>query len=75
MSLEVIQSAFEDIKECIERVNEWSAAINKADDFTLSTEGMLRLDAVSMRLQVIGEMLKNIDKRDKNFLKKYPEIE
>lgn len=60
MSLEIIQSAFEDIKECVERVNEWSAQITKAEDFVISSQGMLILDAVTMRLQVIGEMLKNI---------------
>lgn len=29
---------------------------------------MTRLDAISMRLQSIGEALKNIDKRDRDFL-------
>ena len=75
MSLEIIQSAFEDIKECVERVKNWSSKIAGADDFLISAHGMLTLDAVTMRLQIIGEMLKNVDKRDKEFLKKYPGIE
>jgi uncharacterized protein with HEPN domain len=75
MSLEIIQSAFEDVKECVERAIEWPAEITETGDFTNSTHGMLVLDAVSMRLQVIGEMLKNIAKRDKEFLNRYPQIE
>lgn len=31
-------------------------------------DGLMRLDAISMRLQSIGEALKNIDKRDRTFL-------
>jgi uncharacterized protein with HEPN domain len=42
--------------------------IKSSDDFLDSDEGLDRLDAISMRLQAIGEALKNIDKRDKNFL-------
>jgi len=41
--------------------------INDLDDF-LTDEGILILDAISMRLQAIGEALKNIEKKDKNFL-------
>ena len=33
-----------------------------------SEEGITRLDAISMRLQSIGEALKNIDKKDRKFL-------
>lgn len=75
MSLEIIQSAFEDIRECIERIIQWSSEIKKPEDLTLDPKGTMTLDAISMRLQVIGEMLKNVDKRDKEFLKKYPGIE
>ena len=42
--------------------------IKSSDDFLDSDEGLDRLDAISMRLQAIGEALKNIDKRDRNFL-------
>ena len=42
--------------------------ITSSDDFMYSEDGMTRLDAISMRLQSIGEALKNIDKRDREFL-------
>ena len=42
--------------------------ILNSDDFLASDDGLMRLDAISMRLQSIGEALKNIDKRDKEFL-------
>jgi len=42
--------------------------ITCSDDFMYSEDGMTRLDAISMRLQSIGEALKNIDKRDRDFL-------
>ena len=42
--------------------------IHTCDDFLYCEEGMTNLDAISMRLQSIGEALKNIDKRDREFL-------
>jgi len=42
--------------------------IKSSDDFLDSDEGLDRLDAISMRLQAIGEALKNIDKRNRDFL-------
>ncbi len=42
--------------------------IQSSDDFLDSDDGIDRLDAISMRLQSIGEALKNIYKRDKLFL-------
>ena len=42
--------------------------IGNSDDFLYTEQGMTRLDAISMRLQSIGEALKNIDKRDRAFL-------
>ena len=42
--------------------------IASSDDFLYTEAGLTRLDAISMRLQSIGEALKNIDKRDRAFL-------
>lgn len=53
----------------------YSSGLNNADDLVISTEGILKLDAILMRLQAIGEMVKNVDKRDKNFLSKYSEVD
>ncbi len=44
--------------------------ITSSDDFIDDSDGLMRLDAISMRLQSIGEALKNIDKRDRAFLLK-----
>jgi len=49
--------------------------IKKPDDFVVSSEGVTILDAISMRLQVIGESVKQIQKLDPSFLNKHPEIE
>jgi uncharacterized protein with HEPN domain len=42
--------------------------ISSVDDFIENDEGLMRLDAISMRLQSIGEAIKNIDKKDKQLL-------
>lgn len=56
------------ISESIDLVLERFDSINSSDDFLGSKEGLMRLDAISMRLQSIGEALKNIDKREHDFL-------
>ncbi|MDD5371876.1 MAG: DUF86 domain-containing protein [Sulfurimonas sp.] len=55
-SISIIRRRFENIKSC--------------DDFMNSDDGIDRLDAISMRLQSIGEALKNIYKADKELLEK-----
>jgi len=62
------QELLQFILESIEMIKDRFEGITKSDDFLYSKEGMLRLDAISMRLQSIGEALKNIDKRDRAFL-------
>ena len=57
------------ILESIKLIKNRFEKINSIDDF-LTEDGLLILDSISMRLQAIGEALKNIDKRDKNFLLK-----
>jgi len=42
--------------------------IHVADDFLFSDENIDKFEASVMRLQTTGEALKNIDKRDSNFL-------
>ncbi len=41
--------------------------IESADDFLRDDEGLDKLDSISMRLQAIGEALKNTYKRDKEY--------
>ena len=61
--------------ESINLVQERFSKILEADDFIGSTEGVTLLDAISMRLQVIGELVKKIQKADPVFLLGYAEID
>lgn len=60
-SINLIKRRFKDIKS--------------SDEFLLDDAGLDRLDAISMRIQAIGEALKNIYKRDKEFLLDVGDIE
>ncbi|WP_456479798.1 HepT-like ribonuclease domain-containing protein [Nautilia sp.] len=55
------------VLKSIELIEKRFEKINDIDDF-LTEDGLLILDAISMRLQAIGEALKNIEKKDKEFL-------
>jgi uncharacterized protein with HEPN domain len=63
------------IAESIRLVQERFSGIRGADDFVNTPEGVTLLDAISMRLQVIGESVKQIQKSNASFLGGYPEIE
>ena len=56
--------------ESIALIKERFEVINQSDDFLDDNDGLMRLDAISMRLQAIGEALKNIHKKDSDFLLK-----
>ena len=56
------------ILESISLIKKRFDGILNSDDFLASDDGLMRLDAISMRLQSIGEAIKNIDKRDREFL-------
>jgi len=45
------------------------------EDFISTSDGVTFLDAISMRLQVIGESVKRIQKKDLSFLNRYAQIE
>ncbi len=63
------------ILESIVLVEDRFSKINSADDLVSSADGAFILDGIAMRLQVVGELLKKINKMDKSLLGKYPEIE
>jgi uncharacterized protein with HEPN domain len=44
-------------------------------DFVLSSDGVTLLDSVSMRLQVIGESVRKIQKLDASFLRPYSMVD
>jgi len=56
------------VLESIALIKKRFDGITNSDDFLHTEHGMTQLDAISMRLQSIGEALKNIDKRDRELL-------
>lgn len=56
------------ILESLRLIHRRFNGIKSSDDFLDSDEGLDKLDAISMRLQSIGEALKNLDKREKELL-------
>jgi len=61
--------------ESVELIDKRFSRIRSAEDFVLSPDGVTILDAVSMRLQVIGESVRKIQKTAPSFLNSYPGIE
>ena len=61
--------------ESIKLVQERFSRVGIPDDFVSTSEGVTLLDAISMRLQVIGESVKQIQKVNPVFLEKCSEIE
>jgi uncharacterized protein with HEPN domain len=55
MSPEMLLSSFEDIQDCIGLVKKRFENIKSAEEFLEDEEGLTKLDAISLRLQVIGE--------------------
>ena len=51
-------------------INRRFKSIKSSDDFLDSDDGLDKLDAISMRIQAIGEALKNLDKRERGLLLK-----
>ena len=66
---------FELIDDSIKTIIERFKPINSSADFIKDENGKTLLDAISLRLQVIGEILKRIEKEDATFLDKYEVIE
>jgi uncharacterized protein with HEPN domain len=58
------------ILKSISIINRRFTNIKCSDDFLDSDSGIDMLDSISMRLQSIGEAIKNIDKRDRDLLLK-----
>jgi uncharacterized protein with HEPN domain len=75
MSKDQIIDNLDLIVQSIKLIQERFSKIRGPDDFVLTPEGVTLLDAISMRLQVIGESVKQIQKTDPLFLKRHGEIE
>jgi len=63
------------IMESIDLVQKRFTKICDSEDFISTSDGVTFLDAISIRLQVIGELVKGIQKKDLSFLNHYAEIE
>lgn len=63
------------ILESLRLISRRFNGVESSDDFLDSDEGLDKLDAISMRLQSIGEALKNLDKREKELLLKVADKE
>jgi uncharacterized protein with HEPN domain len=61
--------------ESIELIESRFLKIGLPDEFVQSPNGIIYLDAISMRLQVVGESVRKIQKVEPSFLKQYPEVE
>ncbi len=75
MSETFLVDNLEGIYEAILLIEERFAKVKCADDFVLTPQGVLILDSIAMRLQIIGELVKKIEKLDSTFFKKYPDTE
>ena len=63
------------ILDSIELIEIRFSGISKPDDFVMNANGVLVLDSICMRLQIIGELLKKINKINPMIWHKYPQIE
>ena len=72
---ELVMDSLNKILSAVETIQERSSEVSSPDDFLLSAEGMMRLDAICMNLIALGEAVKGLDKQTKGaLLKNYPEI-
>jgi uncharacterized protein with HEPN domain len=58
------------VLESIRLISRRFEDVHSGDDFLENDEGLDKLDAISMRIQAIGETLKNLYKREESLLLK-----
>lgn len=66
--------ALNNILDSIYKIESRFTEINTADDFINSDAGVTIYDSINMRLQVIGEQIRNIEKYDSALLENYTDI-
>jgi len=69
MSKDEIIDSLDFIGRSIHLIRERFSIIKKPDDFVITPEGITLLDAIIMRLEVIGESVKQIQKTKPSFLR------
>ena len=64
------------IEISLKDIIDWTINVKCVDDFLLSTNGMILLNAICMKLFAVGEEVKSLDKHtNKMLLSKYPTIQ
>lgn len=71
---ERIYQLLQRIEDSILLVQSQMGRITCSDDFVYSQDGVFTLSGICMQLIFIGESVKVIDSKDKNYLGKYPDI-
>lgn len=69
-----ILTHLQEILESIDFAVLYAKDISSADEFLMSPSGMMKLDACTMRLQVIGEHVGKLMKYESKPLTNYPQI-
>lgn len=72
---EIILSKLTSVIEHIEKINEYFSSIKNSDDYVLKKDGELIFDATLMRLQALGETLKQIENKAPEIFAKHNAIE
>lgn len=73
---ELILEILRQIEEAAEKILQRFDTVKTVSDFTDSPAGMEKMDSICMLLIVIGEALKNLDKKTgEKLLAAYPEID
>lgn len=75
MSNDMLLDNLEMIAESIELIEQRFKGIGEAEDFVNNFVGVEILDSICMRLQIIGELTKKIDKMHPKLLNNYPDVE
>ena len=72
LTIELLRRIETSLKEIID----WTVHVKSVEDFLLSSDGMILLNAVCMKLIVVGEDVKTLDKyTNKTLLPKYHTIQ
>jgi uncharacterized protein with HEPN domain len=72
----IIIESLQNIERVLQELIEWTSHVRSSDDFLTSTDGIILLNAVCMRLFAVGEELKAVDKRtDKILLPAYSGVD
>lgn len=72
---ELVADSLHKILSAIETILERTSVVKEPNDFLLSQDGMMRLDAICMNLIALGEAVKGLDKLTQGqFLPNYPEV-